>query len=125
MKRTSGFYMRNNKISQKLSQNDSTASSGLYEDRQSLYKSVRQTYVYQNKPKYPDNLSGQFQSVQKKKPRSIWEMKNHTYELEWPKKQERKVNPSVSSFSQNSNRVNNRSFILENNPEHNLNLTTR
>ena len=79
MKRTSGYYLRKNKIGSKLSHMDATVSSGLYEDRQSLYKSVRQTYAYENKPKYPDNLSGQFQSVQKKKPRSIWEMKNHTF----------------------------------------------
>lgn len=59
--------------------------SGTYEDKQGFFKTVRQTYVYENKAKYPDNTSGQFLSIPKKKARSLWEMKNHTYELEWPK----------------------------------------
>ena len=45
---------------------------------------VRQTYVYENKPKV-QNTGGSFEIVPRKKIRSHWEMKNHTFELEWPK----------------------------------------
>ena len=60
-------------------------NQSLNNDSGSSFMSVRQTYAYAdvNRPK---NVSAQFENVQKKKARSYWEMKNHTFELEWPKK---------------------------------------
>ena len=56
----------------------------MFSNASSPFKQVEQTYVYARLPK-PANPEGQFDRVVKPRWRNTWEMKNHTFELEWPK----------------------------------------
>lgn len=73
----------------------------LNQDSNSSFMAVRQTYAYADLKK-PKNASSQFESVPKKKARSFWEMKNHTFELEWPRKEERREKPVSTRFYGNT-----------------------
>jgi hypothetical protein len=55
----------------------------LFANAESPFKVVQQTYVYAKQPK-PAHPEGQFQPLQRPRTRTAWEMKNHTFEFEWP-----------------------------------------
>lgn len=63
---------------------DSNKNRSLFSNAQSPFKNVQQTYVYARTPKAV-NPEGQFESVIKNRTRTRWELKNQTFEFEWPK----------------------------------------
>lgn len=73
MSRTQTFHYR-----------EQNKNRSLFSNTQSGFKHVQQTYVYANLPK-PNNPEGQFDRLLKPRVRSKWEMKNHTFEFEWPR----------------------------------------
>lgn len=76
MNRTQSHYFRSNH-----------KRGAMFNDNQASFHGIKQTYVYKNLQK-PTNSTSQFEDVPRKKIRSEWEMKNHSFEFEWPKKQE-------------------------------------
>ena len=60
----------------------------MYNDTSSAFHGIKQTYIYKDLPK-PTNAGGQFEGIPRKTIRSEWEMKNHSFEFDWPKKQEK------------------------------------
>ena len=77
MNRTQSHYLRAN-----------SKNRSMHHDNSSAFHGIKQTYIYKNLPK-PTNTSGQFEGIPRKTIRSEWEMKNHSFEFEWPKKQEK------------------------------------
>jgi hypothetical protein len=77
---------------------DSNNNRSLFSNANSPFKHVEQTYVYARLPK-PTNPEGPFDRVIKNRVRNKWELKNHTYEFEWPKN-EKEVTEKAKCFSQ-------------------------
>ena len=50
------------------------------------FTNVQQTYVYAKQPQVA-NPEGQFGKLSRNRLRSKWEMKNNTFEFEWPKQE--------------------------------------
>ena len=75
----------------------------MFSNANSGFKHVEQTYVYARTPK-ANNPEGQFDRLVKPKTRTKWEMKNQTFEFDWPKPQAQvqadKCSVSQSQLSQ-------------------------
>lgn len=67
MNRTRSHYFKSKERNRSIEVNDGSHFMG-----------VTRSYCYANQPKV-ENRSGPFEIVQKKKSRSHWEMKNHTF----------------------------------------------
>lgn len=90
MSRTQSHYHRSNMRNRSMNA-----------DTDSSFMNVRQTYIYNNLNQ-PKNKEGQFECVQKKKPRTFWEMKKHTYEFDWPKKEQREKSLTTRAYANQS-----------------------
>ena len=56
----------------------------MFTNPSSPFKHVEQTYVYARLPR-PSNPECSFDRLAKPRARSKWEMKDHTFNLDWPK----------------------------------------
>ena len=74
------------------------------------FQNVQQTYIYARNPQVV-KPEGHFSKLGRSRLRSKWEMKNHTFELEWPKpesqlREERSQRPSAIETARPSSRPN-------------------
>ena len=60
-------------------------NKNLFQNSSSGFKPTVRQKIYETQPQV-QNRSGQFEAIPNKKIRSKWEMKNNTFELEWPKR---------------------------------------
>jgi hypothetical protein len=91
MSRTQNFHFREN-----------NRNRSMFSSAQSGFKNVQQTYVYANLPKAV-NPEGQFDRLVKPRVRSKWDMKNQTFEFEWPRPESEVRKDSQISQSRLSN----------------------
>ena len=71
---------------QSFHQRDHDRRGSMFSNPTSPFKHVEQTYVYARLPR-PTNPEAPFDRLVKPRIRTKWEMKNHTFNLEWPKPQ--------------------------------------
>jgi hypothetical protein len=88
MSRTQSYHFR-----------DNNKNRSLYTNAASPFKHVEQTYVYARLPK-PSNPEGQFDRLVKNRMRNKWELKNQTFEFDWPKNEREAREDKVKCFSQ-------------------------
>lgn len=59
---------------------------GMHRDEQSFFNVVKTSNIYESEQR-DANSGGQFQLVQKSRPRNRWELRDHTFNFDWPKPQ--------------------------------------
>lgn len=63
---------------------ESNRNRSMFSHAAAPFQNVQQTYVYAKQPQVP-RPEGHFGALNRKRMRTKWEMKDHTFELEWPK----------------------------------------